>query len=74
MAESAEQAPMTLTTQEVKAYSTLLAVHADNESYVMGKLAAAASGADTLGEVKAYLCFGIIASWLCHCCPYLIIC
>ena len=52
---------MALAAQEVKAYAALLAIDTDNQRHIMRKLAAAASGADTFGEVKADLCLWIIA-------------
>ena len=51
---------MALPTQKVEADTPLLAVDADYESHIMGELAAATSGADTFGEVKAYLSLGIV--------------
>ena len=51
---------MALATQKVKADATLLTVHTDYQSYIMGEFAAAASGAHALGEVKTYLRLGII--------------
>lgn len=52
---------MTLATQKIKAYPTLLTVDADNEGHIVTEFAAAAPGADTLGKVKADLCLGIVA-------------
>ncbi len=61
MTESAQQAAVTLASQEVKAYASLLAVDADDQGYIVRELAAAASGAYTLSEIKADLRLGIIA-------------
>ena len=74
MAESTQQAPVTLATQKIKADASLLAVHADNESHIMRKFAAAPPSADSLGEVKADLCLRIIASTLDAGCSDLAVC
>lgn len=73
MTKSAQKAAMALAAQEVKAYPSLLAVDAYDQSHIMRKLTAASSGANAFREVKADLCFGIIASRFRPCTAYLVL-
>ena len=74
MAESAQQATMTLATQKIKAYSPLLTVDTDDQSHIVTEFAAAAPGTDTLGKVKADLRLGVIACRSGSSCSYLAVC
>lgn len=73
MTKSAQKAAMALATQKVEAYPSLLAVDANDQSHIMRKLTAASSGANSFREVKADLCFGIVASSFRPCTAYLIL-
>lgn len=55
MAEAAQQTPVALVAQVVKADALLFAVELHNRGDVVGVLALVAAGAETLGEIVADL-------------------